>query len=99
MIFRRSAFTLGSLCVLLSALVACSGGGEGDRQPPQVGFVVVQPSAVPVSVTLAGRTVAYETSEFRPQINGLIRRRLFTEGSVVRAGQPLYQIEIGRAHV
>ena len=90
----RSAFFRSGLCVLLSALAACSGGGnEDDRPPPQVGFVVVRPAAVPVSVSLGGRTVAYQTSEVRPQINGLIRRRLFTEGSVVRAGQPLYQID------
>src|SRR6187455_1229636 len=94
MITRRSAFINSGLCVLLSVLAACSGGGgENDRPPPQVGFVVVQPAAVPVSVTLGGRTVAYETSDVRPQISGLIRRRLFTEGSVVRAGQPLYQID------
>src|SRR5262245_614365 len=90
---RRSALIRSCLCGLLFALAACSDGGEGDRPPPQVGFVVVQPAAVPVSVTLAGRTVAYETSEVRPQITGLVRRRLFTEGSTVRAGQPLYQID------
>ena len=39
------------------------------------------------------RAVAYETSEVRPQVNGLIRRRLFAEGGFVRAGQPLYQID------
>ncbi|KRA84406.1 efflux RND transporter periplasmic adaptor subunit [Altererythrobacter sp. Root672] len=90
----RSAFIRGGLCLLLSVLAACSdNGGEGDRPAQQVGYVVVQPTAVPVSVTLGGRTVAYETSEVRPQINGLIRRRLFTEGSVVRAGQPLYEID------
>jgi len=94
MINRRSATFRSGLCILLSVLAACSAGGdEGDRPPPQVGFVVVRPVAVPLSVTLGGRTVAYETSEVRPQINGLIRRRLFTEGSVVRAGQPLYQID------
>lgn len=82
------------LCAAFFLLAACSGGGgEGDRPPPQVGFVVVQPTTVPLSVTLGGRTVAYATSEVRPQINGLVRRRLFTEGSYVRAGQPLYQIE------
>ena len=42
---------------------------------------------------LAGRTVAYETSEVRPQVSGIIRRRLFTEGSFVRAGQQLYEID------
>ena len=93
MINRRSALIRNGLCLVVLALAACSEGGPDDRPAPQVGFVVVQPSAVPVSVTLAGRTVAYETSEVRPQITGLIRRRLFTEGSVVRAGQPLYEID------
>jgi membrane fusion protein (multidrug efflux system) len=48
---------------------------------------------VPVTTSLGGRTVAFETSEVRPQVNGVIRRRLFTEGGFVRAGQPLYQID------
>ena len=93
MINRRPAIARCGLGILACALAACSDGEREDRQPPQVGFVVVQPAAVPVSVTLGGRTVAYETSEVRPQISGLVRRRLFTEGSYVRAGQPLYQIE------
>jgi membrane fusion protein (multidrug efflux system) len=95
MISWRSAVLRGGLGILGCALAACSGGGgEGrDRPPTQVGFVSVKPAAVPLSVTLGGRTVAYETSEVRPQINGLVRRRLFTEGSYVRAGQPLYQID------
>jgi membrane fusion protein (multidrug efflux system) len=85
---------LGFSLASVLALAACSSGeGEGERPAPEVGFVVVQPTAVPISVTLGGRTVAYQTSEVRPQINGLIRQRLFTEGSVVRAGQPLYRIE------
>ncbi|MEO8176773.1 MAG: efflux RND transporter periplasmic adaptor subunit [Sphingomicrobium sp.] len=78
--------------------VGCSGnaGSAGDqkaRGPSQVGFVVVQPSSVPLQTELGGRTVAVETSEVRPQANGLIRRRYFTEGSFVRAGQPLFQID------
>ena len=90
------------------ALVAVIGGsaglaGCGSKEsaaqgrerggPTQVGFVVVSASAVPVINQLGGRTVAYETSEVRPQVNGLIQRRLFTEGSVVKQGQPLYQID------
>jgi membrane fusion protein (multidrug efflux system) len=90
----RSAVVGGGLGILLTALAACSGGGGDRANPaPEVGFVAVQPTSVPLSVTLGGRTVAYETSEVRPQINGLIRRRLFTEGGIVRAGQPLYQID------
>lgn len=46
-----------------------------------------------LSTELAGRTAAYETSDVRPQVNGLITARLFTEGDEVRAGQPLYRID------
>jgi membrane fusion protein (multidrug efflux system) len=67
--------------------------GRGQRGPTQVGFVVAQPTSVPVQSTLGGRTVAFETSEVRPQVNGLIRRRNFSEGAYVRQGQPLFQID------
>ena len=78
------------------ALAACSAsddskGGRGGT--PTVGYVVVQPSAVPEITELAGRVVAFESSEVRPQVSGIIKRRLFSEGSVVRAGQALYQID------
>jgi membrane fusion protein (multidrug efflux system) len=66
---------------------------RGQRGPVQVGFVVAQPTSVPVQSTLGGRTVAFETSEVRPQVNGLIRRRNFSEGAYVRQGQPLFQID------
>jgi len=89
-----SAIRRGGLLVLLSALAACPGGDKDFKRPPAaVGFYVAQASTVPLSVTLGGRTVAYETSEVRPQVTGLIQRRLFTEGAYVRAGQPLYQID------
>jgi membrane fusion protein (multidrug efflux system) len=81
------------LSLALAAVAACSGGGEQQRQAPQVGFVVAKSTTVPIVVERGGRTVAFETSEVRPQINGIVRRRLFTEGSFVRAGQPLYQID------
>lgn len=55
--------------------------------------MIVQASAVPVAVELAGRVSAFEMSEVRPQVTGLIRRRLFTEGAMVRAGQTLYEID------
>ena len=90
---RVAALPSGVFAALL-ALSACSDTGpQGDRPAATVGFVTVAPSAVPVSVTLSGRTVAFETSEVRPQVSGIIRRRLFTEGSTVRAGQPLYEID------
>lgn len=81
------------------ALAACSKGPGGAQEkgrntgPAQVGYVVVQPTSVPVETELAGRTVAYQSSEVRPQVTGVIQRRFFTEGSIVRQGQPLYQID------
>jgi membrane fusion protein (multidrug efflux system) len=86
-----------SLALLAAvALSACSGeSGGNDKQKPgaAVGFIVVGTSSVPVAVTLSGRTVAFETSEVRPQVAGVIRKRLFTEGSLVQAGQPLFEID------
>jgi membrane fusion protein, multidrug efflux system len=85
------------MALFCAALVGSCGKSQdskgGQRPPPSVGFVVAQQSAVPVPVTLGGRTVAFETSEVRPQVAGVIQKRLFTEGSFVRAGQPLFQID------
>jgi membrane fusion protein (multidrug efflux system) len=80
-------------------LSACGGGGGAKQQqaapqgPPQVGFVAVQPQAVTLTSELPGRTAAYETSDVRPQVNGLVLERLFQEGDFVRKGQPLYRID------
>ncbi len=90
----RAAILGAGLCLAATTIAGCSSSDQKfDRPPPQVGFVTVAPSAVPVAVSLGGRTVAYETSEVRPQVTGIIQKRLFTEGSLVRAGQPLYQID------
>lgn len=81
---------------MMISLGACSDAdaerNRGNRTP-EVGFVTVAAQAVPITTALGGRTVAFETSEVRPQVNGLIRRRLFAEGAAVRAGQPLFQID------
>jgi membrane fusion protein (multidrug efflux system) len=68
-------------------------GGRGGGGPAQVGYVVVQPTSVPLVSELAARVVAFQSSEVRPQVSGVIQRRFFTEGSIVRRGQPLYQID------
>jgi len=78
----------------LLALGAC--GGETARPtppPPEVGYVTVGETSVPMITELPARTSAYETSDVRPQVSGLIQKRLFTEGSLVHRGQPLYQID------
>ncbi|KZE15942.1 efflux transporter periplasmic adaptor subunit [Sphingomonas hankookensis] len=85
-----------ALALILSA---CGGGGESQQQqgapqgPPQVGFVTVQQQPVTLTTELPGRTAPYETSDVRPQVNGLILARLFQEGDYVRQGQPLYRID------
>ena len=69
-----------------SAVCRCGAGKSEEARkqgPPQVGYVVVQPGPVPMSISLGGRTVAFETSEVRPQVNGIIRQRNFAEGSYV----------------
>ena len=95
--YVRTAFQRAFVCLLLAAgvLAACSGQSDGAKKKglPEVGFVVAAPSAVPIATTLPGRTVAFESSEVRPQVNGLILKRYFTEGSYVRAGQPLFLID------
>lgn len=89
----RSALMALSLAATLSACSGDATGQEGGRPPPTVGFVTAQTSDVAVPTRLAGRVVAQETSEVRPQITGLIRRIAFQPGGYVRAGQPLFEID------
>lgn len=90
-----------ALPAVLLTLSACGGGGDSAQQqqgqapqgPPQVAVVTVQTQAVTLTTVLPGRTTAYETSDVRPQVNGLILARLFQEGDTVRKGQPLYRVD------
>jgi membrane fusion protein (multidrug efflux system) len=58
-----------------------------------VGYVIVQQGSAPLVQNLPARVNAYQVSDVRPQVNGVIQRRLFQEGSIVRQGQTLYQID------
>jgi membrane fusion protein (multidrug efflux system) len=88
-------------CVLASstvlALAACGDGNKQQQQAPQgpapVAYVTVHEQPVTLTTELPGRTTAFETSEVRPQVNGLVLERLFVEGDVVHKGQPLYRID------
>jgi membrane fusion protein, multidrug efflux system len=83
-----------ALCVAAGLVLAdCNRPKPPPMPPPTVGFVVLQTSPVTLTTELPGRVSAFETSEVRPQINGVIRRRDFVEGSVVQAGQVLYEVE------
>ncbi|ATE63405.1 efflux RND transporter periplasmic adaptor subunit [Rhizorhabdus dicambivorans] len=77
----------------LALLTACGGDPPPAPPPPQVGVVTLSTGSAPLQTELPGRISALETSEVRPQISGVVRRRLFEEGAMVRAGQLLYVIE------
>jgi len=77
-------------------LAACSDKVARSPREAQIVEVVaftVENTQLPVSSELTGRVVAAVTAEIRPQIGGIVRRRLFTEGSNVEAGQVLYEID------
>lgn len=89
----RTSQLLGAV-LGLALLAGCGKGDDGNKKPePTVGYVVAQPVAVPLQTSLGGRTVAFATSEIRPQVSGVIRARRFEEGGVVRQGQPLFEID------
>ncbi len=80
-------------CVSALGLSACGKEQPPAPPPPAVGVVTLQTESAPLFTELPGRITAVETAEVRPQISGVIRRRLFTEGGYVRAGQLLYEID------
>ena len=87
-----------AIIVAMALLLGACGSSEGadpraNRGPAAVSYVVVQPSSVPLTKELPARVSAFEVSEVRPQVSGIVLRRMFTEGAVVRKGQTLYQID------
>ena len=78
------------------ATVNLGGCGQKTEMPAQdteVGVVTLKAEPVSVSTSLSGRTAATMVAEVRPQVDGIIQSRLFEEGTLVHAGQPLYQID------
>lgn len=67
--------------------------GSQNKPAPEVGYVVLKSESVPLRLELPGRTAAFEVSEVRPQVSGIIQARLFTEGALVQAGDVLYRID------
>ncbi|HOY22945.1 MAG TPA: efflux RND transporter periplasmic adaptor subunit [Cellvibrio sp.] len=77
-------------------LVGCgskSPAGAADAPPVEVGVITVSTASATVESELPGRTSAYRKAEVRPQVSGIIQKRLFTEGAEVKAGAQLYQID------
>jgi len=76
-------------------LTGCDRRQESQPHPtvPEVSVITVEPQRLVLTTELPGRTSAYNIAEIRPQVSGLIQKRLFTEGSDVKTGQALYQID------
>lgn len=86
--------TAASALLLAALLGACRGNdAEKSAIPRQVTVAVTRTESVTLTTELAGRASAVEESEVRPQVGGILQRRLFEEGGEVKAGQPLFQIE------
>jgi membrane fusion protein (multidrug efflux system) len=91
---RRFALSLAATLSLATLVVACGHKpAPPPPQTPQVGVQVVALEPVTETTELPGRTDAFLTADVRPQVNGIIKARLFTEGADVKAGQVLYQID------
>ena len=87
----RSISSAAIVAALL--LSACGKQAPPPRPAPQVGVITVQMQPVTLTTELPGRTLPFESSEVRPQVDGIITKRLFQEGETVHAGQVLYQID------
>lgn len=90
---RKYCLPLSTVVPMALALAACGKQEAPPPQTPEVGVVTLKEESATLTAELPGRITAAETSEVRPQINGIIRRRLFAEGGMVTAGQVLYEIE------
>lgn len=88
---------LAALLLAAGLLAACqdppAAAPAARGAPVEVGVVTVSAQDAPLQLDLPGRLSASQVAEIRPQVSGLVLRRLFTEGSVVAAGQPLYQLD------
>jgi membrane fusion protein (multidrug efflux system) len=88
-------FVWGAAAVGALWLTGCDRRTEAQQaaSPPEVAVVVIQPQRVELTTELPGRTSAFRVAEIRPQVSGIVQKRLFQEGSDVKAGQLLYQID------
>ncbi|EKE76162.1 efflux RND transporter periplasmic adaptor subunit [Gallaecimonas xiamenensis] len=90
----KSAILALAITAALSACSPADQAAQGQQMPPQeVGIMTVQPAQVKLQTELPGRTQAFLEAQIRPQISGVVLKRLFTEGGTVEEGQPLYQID------
>jgi len=84
--------SLAGVFAFLGLITGC-GKKAGERPVPEVTFQAIQPERAVLTTELTGRTSAFLVAEIRPQVSGLIQKRLFQEGEDVKAGSTLYQID------
>jgi membrane fusion protein (multidrug efflux system) len=98
----RSCLKFAGVAVFALMVSACSENSEGDQQQAaapqqpratQVGTITLEAQTVGLIEEMPGRTVAYRQADIRPQVDGIIKERNFTEGALVEAGQQLYMID------
>ncbi|GAA0748334.1 efflux RND transporter periplasmic adaptor subunit [Ideonella azotifigens] len=92
---RPALLIVAAASSVVVALAGCSPAAQAPaaRPPVEVGVVTLKPEALALQTELPGRVRAANSAEVRPQVGGVLRARLFEEGSVVKAGQVLYRIE------
>jgi len=98
-VHKKGYTPLAWIVALLALAILPEGCGRGSAQQtgpppvPEVATVTIEAQQVELTTELPGRTSPYLVAEIRPQVNGIIKKRLFREGSDVKAGQLLYQID------
>ena len=93
----RAVATLLSLAAVL-AVAACGdqkphGAGMGGFPPAEVVTEVAQPASFPVTFEYVGQAIGSKDAEVRPRVTGIVEKRLYQEGSAVKAGQPMFVID------
>jgi membrane fusion protein (multidrug efflux system) len=90
----RTALSRHLIALAIAVLTACSPAPQkATPRLLKVSVVTLRAQSVSIMTELPGRVVAYRISDVRPQVNGVILKRLFTEGGEVKLGQQLYQID------
>jgi membrane fusion protein, multidrug efflux system len=94
MVHWKGACHTGALILAVASMVACAKKQAPPPPPPlAVKVITLTPQTVSLTTDLPGRTVPYKAAEIRPQVSGVIQKRMFVEGSDVKEGQQLYQID------
>jgi len=93
--FARDLAIAAVAVLMIAGCANESGSASRDKaaKPTAVGYIIARQTSTPLITELAGRTSAYQQSDVRPQVSGVILRRFFTEGALVRKGQALYEID------